>query len=101
MDASTASAAGASSGTIRIKSGYTIDRGLLATKRIPLPGDTITPSQLDWSGVNIGSWITEEQQAKWRAEGRCESCGDLLPMSIHGLGECPKHPKPLDPNFRQ
>lgn len=46
-----------------------------------------------------GFWIGEsdsEEKKKLREqrkkEGRCQECGDLLPMSIHGLLDCPKHP---------
>lgn len=35
-----------------------------------------------------------EMSDQWKSEGRCEFCGDLLPISIWGLGECPKHSKP-------
>ncbi len=35
-----------------------------------------------------------DQKKKWKEEGRCEECGTLRPMSIHGLLDCPDHPTP-------
>lgn len=55
--------------------------------------------KLPYDLSQFGAWEIEaaepnsEQKAKWKKEGRCEECGDLLPMSIWGLGDCPKHPK--------
>ena len=43
----------------------------------------------------------EDERKKRRENGDCEECGKPLPMSIHGLLECPDHPKPLPPGFKQ
>lgn len=61
----------------------------------------------DWFDINsfdinsFDSSPNKEVKAKRKAEGRCEECGELLPMSVHGLGECPQHPTPLPPDFKQ
>ncbi len=47
---------------------------------------------------NTGYETIRETRKK---EGRCEECGELLPISVHGLGECKQHPKPLPPDFKQ
>lgn len=52
-------------------------------------------------GMHNGQWLDTSQwdaspgadvKAKRRREGRCEECGELLPMTRFGLGECPQHP---------
>jgi hypothetical protein len=83
MDASALSRASAASGTIAASK---------KTEQLSLPNG--------WY-VDQNAWVDDKQRATWKAEGKCETCGDLLPMSIHGLGECPKHPKQLPPDFKQ
>ena len=57
------------------------------------------PQAFDYAWSYAGEYQSKREERK--REGRCEECGALLPMSIHGLGECPSHPKPLPPNFKQ
>jgi hypothetical protein len=59
---------------------------------------TLLPTSVD------GQWLgdydhssRDEQKKKWKEEGRCEECGHLREMSIHGLLDCPYHPKPGGP----
>jgi hypothetical protein len=83
MDASALSRASAASGTLAASK---------KTEQLGLPNG--------WY-VDQNAWVDDKQRATWKAEGKCETCGELLPMSIHGLGECPKHPKQLPPDFKQ
>jgi hypothetical protein len=40
----------------------------------------------EWLAPATGSTLYD----KWKSEGRCTICGELLPMSVHGLGSCAK-----------
>ncbi len=60
---------------------------------------SITPIS-DLIGSNYG-YVSDEDRKKRKEAGQCEECGTLLPMSIHGMGECPHHPKPLPPGHKQ
>lgn len=62
-----------------------------------------TPSLNDshdhfWVSASGSSWgVSEEDKKKRKEEGRCETCGELRPMSIHGLLDCPEHPTDTGP----
>lgn len=68
-----------------------------------------TVQQTPWGGWSITGapkqeklpWSQEEKVERLSAtqlteqrkrDGRCVICGDLLPMTAFGLGECPLHP---------
>ena len=69
----------------------------LTTTTVKLPPG----QQIDWGNLPLTGWVNDEQRAKWKEEGKCEECGTLLPMSIHGLCECPSHPAKLPEGFKQ
>lgn len=53
----------------------------------PLPWDGVF--QLPTGAEQTLPTYTDTLKEQRRKEGRCEECGELLPMSIHGLLECP------------
>ncbi len=66
------------------------------TGDLSLADFAVTSAKID-DNQTMPEWFfgsNEEQKKKWKEEGKCEECGLLLPMSIHGLGDCPQHPKP-------
>lgn len=58
-----------------------------------LPANTqINPIHIYRVADTHTPYSSETLRAERKAEGRCLECGDLLPMSSWGLGECPTHP---------
>lgn len=45
-------------------------------------------SQEQWTG-----YVSDEERKRRRDAGECEECGTKREMSIHGLLDCPLHPK--------
>lgn len=45
------------------------------------------------TNATIAAWgvASQDRRSQLKSEGRCQVCGELLPMSIHGLGGCPVH----------
>lgn len=83
-------------GTIRLPPGYDWVDGYgtwsaQTKKEVELPkgGDQYT--------FNFSNWDEEEKKAR-KERGECEQCGTKREMSIHGLLDCPNHPK--DPGYR-
>ena len=54
------------------------------------PEDTWKPAKSNYNFDEHDDKVIEEER---KANGECPLCGTKLPISIHGLGECPKHPK--------
>lgn len=54
--------------------------------------------ELSGAAYATGELPADDETRKKRKEaGQCEECGELLPMTRFGLGECPQHPKPAGP----
>lgn len=54
-----------------------------------------------WGQSVSGSWVSEEDKKKRKEEGRCETCGELRPMDIWGLGDCPVNSEHTTPAVKQ
>jgi hypothetical protein len=72
---------------------YTLFVSSKEVKKIdPTPQTLPTGSTPAWWNTDYPS---EEERQLRKENGCCLKCGDLLPMSVWGLGDCPKHPKAM------